>query len=91
MRPESPVEEAVFIMKGLGLKQLPVLRGGRLVGIISRSNLLRPLAQHGDEAPDEQDRAIQIQVLRELQDLIWTSPSSVNLKVRKGAGQSAGG
>ncbi len=89
VRPDSPVEEAVDLMEGLGLKRLPVVRGGRLVGIISRSNLLRPLAQP-DEALDDEDRAIRIQVLRELEVLIWTSPTSVQLDVCGGVARLTG-
>ncbi len=91
VRPGSPVEEAVDLMEGLGLKRLPVVRGGRPVGIVSRSDLLRPLAQRSrDETPDEEDRAIRIQVLRELEDLIWTSPTSVQLDVCGGVAHLTG-
>jgi CBS domain-containing protein len=41
--PDSSVYDAIAVMDQLGLKRLPVVAGGKLVGILSRSDLLRAL------------------------------------------------
>jgi len=41
---ETPIGEACRLMEERGFKRLPVLRGGKLVGIIARADLVRALA-----------------------------------------------
>ena len=40
---ETPLEEAVDLMKRHGIRRLPVVANGKIVGILSRSNLLLAL------------------------------------------------
>jgi CBS domain-containing protein len=40
---ETPLEEAVELMKRHGIRRLPVVANGKVVGILSRSNLLLAL------------------------------------------------
>jgi CBS domain-containing protein len=49
-RPATSLAEAARLMLDLGLKRLPVVDGGRLVGLVSRIDLLRTVA---DTVPDE--------------------------------------
>jgi CBS domain-containing protein len=39
--PEAPLEEAARLMVRLGIKKLPVVEGGKLVGMITTSDLVR--------------------------------------------------
>jgi CBS domain-containing protein len=41
---DTPVEEIVRLLEVHGIKRVPVVRDGRLVGIVSRADLLRVLA-----------------------------------------------
>jgi CBS domain-containing protein len=69
--PDMPVSEAARLMRAKGVKRLPVLDAdGRLVGIVSRSDLLR-IFLHDDESVRRQLR--QDPVLRRL----WTDPDDV--------------
>lgn len=43
--PETTLAEVVEVMESRQVKRLPVLEDGRLVGIVSRADLLRALAQ----------------------------------------------
>lgn len=46
--PQATVTEAASRMQAAGVKRLPVVAGsGRLVGIVSRADLLRPLTRPG--------------------------------------------
>ena len=50
---ETPLEEAFLILEERDLERVPVLDGGRLVGILSRSVVQRRLAE--DEPPPEEE------------------------------------
>lgn len=42
--PHTALEEATHILTGQRIRRLPVLEGGRLIGIISRSDIVRRIA-----------------------------------------------
>jgi CBS domain-containing protein len=50
---ETPLEEAFQELEERDLERVPVVDGGRLVGILSRSGVQRRLAE--DEPPPEED------------------------------------
>lgn len=43
--PQAPLSEVVALMEAQQIKRLPVLQQGRLVGIVSRADVLRALVQ----------------------------------------------
>jgi CBS domain-containing protein len=43
---EKSVEEIAQLLTNLGIKRVPVVREGRVVGIVSRADLVRALAAH---------------------------------------------
>jgi acetoin utilization protein AcuB len=53
--PEQTARKAATLMKGRTIGCLPVKRGGRLVGIVTTSDLLRLLG-HGVDRPSHQER-----------------------------------
>jgi len=44
---DAPLDDVVALMEKHRIKRLPVMRGGELVGILSRANLLHALADFG--------------------------------------------
>lgn len=42
--PETPIEEIAEILESRHVKRVPVLDGGKLIGIVSRANLVQALA-----------------------------------------------
>lgn len=44
VRPDTPLDQVMKLMDAHAVKRLPVLDQGRLVGIVSRANLLRAVA-----------------------------------------------
>src|SRR6202171_6829430 len=48
---ETTLEEIVTSMETNGVKRLPVMRGDKLVGIVSRANLLQAVASLSREIP----------------------------------------
>lgn len=58
VRPETPVKKIIAVMKSSGFSQLPVLEGGRQVGMISEATLLHNMDKNLDhmEAKDILDK-----------------------------------
>jgi CBS domain-containing protein len=82
---ETPAHEVVDQMEHHQVKRVPVLRDGKVVGIISRANLLRGLARLADEAPENvaSDSAIREQIMHELDRQSW-GQVPVDISVRSG-------
>jgi CBS domain-containing protein len=49
---EAPIEEVIDLMESHGIKRIPVLADGRVVGIISRANLLLALTRKATRPSD---------------------------------------
>jgi CBS domain-containing protein len=73
----APVAEAARTMIVRGVKRLPVVDGGKLVGILSRSDLVRAFARTDEEI----EREIREDVLVRTH---WISPANVAVFVRDG-------
>lgn len=83
--PETSTSEVVEQMERHGIKRIPVVREGKVVGIISRANLLRGLARLADDAPEfiASDNVIRDQILSELGNQAW-GQVPVDISVRNG-------
>lgn len=68
VRRSTPLKEVVRLMEKRRIKRVPVVEGGRLVGIVSRADLVRELATApAKPAPrTASDRALRKQVLEEV-------------------------
>jgi CBS domain-containing protein len=82
--PETPLDEVVSMMERHSIKRLPVVQDGKLVGIVSRANLLHALASVAREikAPAGDDATIREQILAECAKQPWAP--QVNVVVRDG-------
>lgn len=87
--PETPLDEIVQLIEQHGVKRLPVVDGRKVVGIVSRANLLRVLARLADEAPPPRadDRTIRDRIMNELDRLDWAPRSALNIMVEDGVVQ----
>jgi len=83
---DTALEQVVSLMEQRRVKRLPVVREGRVVGIVSRANLLRALASIAHELPASAmtDAAIREQILAELTRQAWTQKDFVDVVVRNG-------
>jgi CBS domain-containing protein len=80
---ETPLAEIAALFERKRIKRVPVVKDGKLVGIVSRSNLIQALAsvvgrmdQH-----DETDRQIRLELLSRLKDQPWTGFGDRNITV----------
>ena len=82
--PETPLDEVVHLMERHRVKRLPVVQDGKLIGIVSRANLLHALASvaHEVKAPAGDDATIRERILAECAKQSWAT--HVNVVVRDG-------
>ncbi len=83
---ETPLAEIVQTMERHRVKRLPVLKDGKLVGIVARANLLRALASVARETKPVSggDETIHQLLLAELAKQTWTPVNLINVIVRSG-------
>ena len=84
--PDASLGEVVRILERHRIKRVPVLDDGKLVGIISRANLLQALAASAKEVQEVSvdDRTLRDRVLAELSSQPWAPDYSDNIVVKAG-------
>ena len=84
---DTPVHEIVAALQRHGIKRVPVVREGRIVGIVSRADLLRELARLAEEMPsaNAEDRELRRRVVDRLSQEPRQGWASVNVSVRHGS------
>jgi CBS domain-containing protein len=75
--PEADHAEAARLMQTEGIKRIPVVEDGKLVGLVSRSDVLRIFARSDQEIIEE---------IREhvIGDILWIDPERVDIKSVEG-------
>jgi CBS domain-containing protein len=82
---DTALEEIVALMEKNNVKRLPVVRGDKVVGIVSRANLLQAVASLAREVPDPtaDDDHIRNRVIDALEKNDWC-PFGLSVIVRDG-------
>ena len=83
----TPVADIAILLETNRIKRVPVLRNGKLVGIVSRANLVRALAMTINEplsSDEADDRRIRDRLLAELKAQKWAEVSPANITVKDG-------
>lgn len=82
---DTPLEEIASSMESNGVKRLPVMRDGKVVGIVSRANLLQAVASLARDVPDPtaDDDHIRRRILAAIEKNDW-SPVGLSVIVRDG-------
>lgn len=86
---ETDLDEIVELMEKRRVKRLPVLRDGKLVGIVTRADLLRALIPAEPDATagattTRDDADIQAAILAEIARQKWAPPGSIRVGVERG-------
>jgi CBS domain-containing protein len=85
--PDDAVADVVALMERRRIKRVPVVERGRLVGIVSRANLVRALLHnlpHGEVSPTPSDQEIRARILAEIAQQPWGPRASVDVRVENG-------
>jgi CBS domain-containing protein len=82
---DALLEDIVAIMEKNSIKRLPVMHDGKIVGIVTRTNLLQTVADLGREIPDPtaDDDHIRNRIVSALENSDWC-PFGLNVIVRDG-------
>jgi CBS domain-containing protein len=91
-RKDTPADEIARLMETHGIKRVPIVEDGKLVGIVSRADFLTVLtgvqqAMTGEAADDV---ALRAAIIARLERMPWTQPSIINVAVRDGVVELTG-
>ncbi len=83
---ETPLEDIVQTMEKHHIKRMPVVRGDRLVGIVTRADLMHAMVSLARVAPaaPKSDAAMRDQLLAEIQKQEWAPIATASVVVRDG-------
>lgn len=81
---QATLAEAARLLEERHIKRLPVVRDGKLVGLVARADLLRALALQPAPEPKLDDRAIRERLLAELERAGQSYHPYVNIVVSDG-------
>ncbi|WP_083246464.1 CBS domain-containing protein [Mesorhizobium sp. SEMIA 3007] len=84
--PDAPVSEIVDLMEKRAIKRLPVVSDGKVIGIVSRSNLLSALSHHVGEIPLSvvSDLEIRKRIMEEVENKAWMLDVAIDVVVHDG-------
>jgi CBS domain-containing protein len=80
---EATLEQVVETMERHRIKRLPVTEGARVIGVVSRADLLRALvvAERREPPIATDDRSIRAAILDELDNQLWAPLTTLNVTV----------
>jgi len=83
--PDTPLQEIAEILEKYTIKRVPIVRDGRLVGIVSRANLVQAIATSGSDLDVPlSDTTIREQLLTHLNKEDWAHTALLNVTVNGG-------
>jgi CBS-domain-containing membrane protein len=85
--PDTPVSTIANLLEKNAIKRVPIVKNGKLMGIVSRANLLQALASLGkqtDVATPASDTTIREEIIARLDAEPWARPSLINVIVQDG-------
>lgn len=83
---EAPLAEVVRLMEENSIKRVPVVDGKRLVGIVSRADLISALGEHLANEPGSPatDESIRRTIIAQMKRQTWCPSHSIEVAVRHG-------
>jgi CBS domain-containing protein len=82
----ATLDEIVALMERRHIKRVPVMRNGKLAGIVSRANLMQALASLAPAAPEhsQSDAALREKLMAEMDQQPWAPKGLINIIVKDG-------
>ena len=83
---DTPLAEIAALLERHQIKRVPITKDGKVIGVVSRANLVQALASSKGKPDSERDgdRAIRSEVLARLREQRWTDFGSRNVIVADG-------
>jgi CBS-domain-containing membrane protein len=84
--PDMPVADIATLLERHRIKRVPIVKDGRVVGIVSRANLIQALATYRGRAAEAHpaDAELREKVMSRLRSEPWVRPTFVNVTVADG-------
>ena len=83
--PDTPLRDIATLLEKNGIKRVPIVKDGKMVGIVSRANLLQALASSRiPQDVDVGDSAIRKSLVARLQAASWANAALINVIVQDG-------
>ena len=85
--PETPLSTIANLLEKTAVKRVPIVEAGKVVGIVSRANLLQALASSDKQTEVStpiNDSKVREKVLKQLSAGPWTRRPSINVSVQDG-------
>jgi CBS-domain-containing membrane protein len=84
--PDTSVADLAALLEKNSIKRVPIIKDKRIVGIVSRANLLQGLASLKEKAPQARadDSAIRDNVMKKLANERWARPALLSVTVQDG-------
>ena len=86
VNPDTPLGELAWLLDKHRIKRVPVVKGGKIVGIVSRANLIQALVTLGTgikPSASANDSALRANLLSQLQSKAWWT-NNINIIVKDG-------
>jgi CBS domain-containing protein len=81
---ETPLQEIATFLEQKGIKRVPIVEEGKVVGIVSRANLVQALASAGQPTGTPNDFDLRNSVIMRLEAESWARPCLLNVIVHDG-------
>jgi predicted transcriptional regulator len=83
--PDAPLHEVAALLERNSIKRVPIVKGGHLIGIVSRANLIQAVASAREGLQVAlSDTAIRDKLLAHLKAQPWADVSLLNVTVNGG-------
>jgi CBS-domain-containing membrane protein len=82
--PDTPIRDVAELLERYGIKRVPVVKDRKLVGLISRANLLEMLTRPEKQAAAVSDAALHDAVMATFKAEPWMHTAYVNVAVQDG-------
>jgi len=81
--PDTPVSDIAEMLESSRIKRVPIVKDGKLVGIVSRANLLHALASLRNEIPARPiaDSELREAIMKRLASEPWSRAQLINVTV----------
>jgi CBS domain-containing protein len=87
VKPSTPLGELASLLEKHRIKRVPVVNDGKIVGIVSRANLVQALVRIGNEAAPAasvEDSTLYDNILAQLRSTSWADASNISVVVNNG-------
>ena len=85
--PDTPLRDIAALLEKRHIKRVPIVANGRLVGIVSRANLVQALASRGSQSGQQttaDDADLREKVMAQFKSEEWSKHAMLNATVQGG-------